>query len=678
MRGQELRGSVRLKSSVPKSIPYRPEIDGLRAIAVIAVILFHLGCPGFKGGFLGVDVFFVISGFLMTAILTREMSEGRFGWLDFWSRRIRRLMPAFLTMVIALLAVAPWWIFQGDHPPMGTDLLGSLFWVSNVIFYRFSGDYWGPTAEESPLLHVWSLSIEEQFYLVLPCLIWWCVVKRRTGIAGMLSMLGIVSFAFFVYCERHHPEAAFYLLPSRMWEFLLGGLMATPLASKDRPRLWMKVDRWREIIGLLMIVPSFHLIDRLSPWIILPVLGSALLVLPSPPNKDREPYVPLLLGTLLRHPSLTTIGKWSYSLYLWHWPVIIIAKQWNLPGQYPTGWICIVITVFVGLSVLSYYLIEIPFRRHHARRPIWILGAVYAVAIVGSTVLMNSSGVYDTSSIRDGVTYGRYYSIGPNRELSQPFKKVVATVQAPESTAETNAYANSGIVVIPKERRDNTVSVVVFGDSHAGMWSRTIQTICQEQGLTASFWSIAGVKPFFTVPPTPHHDMDVLSSEQRRRYDQARIDRLLQWRPQCVVLAVHWEPENRTHEQHLHKMIEFIGQFNARVLLIERPPEGTYGNRNALQHFYFMGGRPMKEKKQYLPIKNPSSDQRSRQFVRDIAARYEYCDVVPTYDLYQQGSEFLVIDGLDGVYFDDDHLLEFGARMARDRLAEAIIKATTQ
>ncbi|MEM8671745.1 MAG: acyltransferase [Planctomycetota bacterium] len=206
-------------------IEYRPEIDGLRAFAVIPVILFHFGADWIPGGFVGVDVFFVISGFLITSILKRDLENGTFSIRDFWARRIRRILPAMIFVTACTLAVSHAFVFRPEQLKIGEQALASVLSLANVYFWRHTGDYWGTEAEQSPFLHAWSLSVEEQFYLFFPCILWLIYRYRPRWLQGFV-LAGIVgSLALFLWGVEAHPTATFYLLPTRIWELGAGSLL---------------------------------------------------------------------------------------------------------------------------------------------------------------------------------------------------------------------------------------------------------------------------------------------------------------------------------------------------------------------------------------------------------------------------------------------------------------------
>ena len=351
----------RLPDPLIGKLQHRPEVDGLRAVAVLPVILFHahLGMPG---GFVGVDVFFVISGFLITSLIIRDLDTGSFSMVGFWERRARRIMPASLVMVIATLAAG--WLLS--LPVDFTKLAKSAVWQSaflaNFHFWKTT-DYFAGAAEEQPLLHTWSLAVEEQFYLFVPLILWGCFRFARMRERGSLIVLmggGLVaSLVVSALMVAYKPAAAFYLLPFRAWELLCGSLVAV-LPVRVLARGLREVICW---LGLAMIlVPClFYTKDTPFPGVaaVPPCLGTAWFIWASRQSDAAEP-LPLAARLLsMRFPVF--IGLISYSLYLWHWPLFAFSASWALEPP-PLMWRGSLVAASFVLAILSWRYVETPFR----------------------------------------------------------------------------------------------------------------------------------------------------------------------------------------------------------------------------------------------------------------------------------------------------------------------------
>lgn len=322
---------------------YRPEIDGLRTFAVIPVVLFHLGYKAFAGGNLGVDVFFVISGFLITSIVKREADAGKFSFAKFWARRVRRIMPAMLAVTLAALAFTVLFVYLPDQTTIFHQATWSLLSGANIYFWKFIGDYWGSAAGQSPFLHMWSLAVEEQFYLFMPPAVWLVYKLSPKHLLAVVMTVLVASLAAFLYAVPKNPEAAFYLLPTRAWELAAGcGLAVVNIRFKGA---------WTGLLGLLglaLIICSYVMFPELkapkfgltqfSLGAMQAVLGATLVIA----FARSGPAYPILAN-----PVSVFIGKISYSLYLWHWPVIVFPAFMD---KHPPIWLLVVLMTVLTLA----------------------------------------------------------------------------------------------------------------------------------------------------------------------------------------------------------------------------------------------------------------------------------------------------------------------------------------
>lgn len=331
---------------------HRRDIDGLRALAILPVLLFHAHVPGFSGGYVGVDIFFVISGFLITGIIAREVDAGRFSIVGFYERRFRRIMPALSVMILVVLGLSAWLYLPGDLEGVPKSALAATLFASNLWFFTDTG-YFAGGADVKPLLHTWSLAVEEQFYIGFPILL--LLVTRfapkwRTAIIWAIAG---ASLALCIAMRRDATGFAFYLLPTRGWELLAGGLLALGEIAPVRRKLLREGIACAGLAAILYAVTCFDK-DTLFPGsaALLPVLGAAALIHTAPETR---------VGRLLGEAPLVGIGLISYSLYLWHWPFIVLAEYaTDLPLRGPLQ-----LLVLVGSSVaawLSWRFVERPFR----------------------------------------------------------------------------------------------------------------------------------------------------------------------------------------------------------------------------------------------------------------------------------------------------------------------------
>lgn len=364
---------------------FRTDINGLRAYAVLGVVLYHFGVTGIDGGFAGVDVFFVISGFLMTGIILAKLERHAFSLTEFYASRARRIVPALLALCAALLLLGYFWLSPGDYGALGKHAAAATGFVSNIVFANEAGYFDGPSKEKW-LLHTWSLSVEWQFYLLYPLALAACYRKgppTARRLVFVLAALAALSLLASLLATPKKPSDAFFLLPARIWEFMAGGAAWLAL----RHDLW-RGNRATEIAGVAMILASFVLFDSGTAWpgyaALLPVAGTTLVILAA---RDRS----LLTGTA----PMQAIGNWSYSIYLWHWPVVVALAYVGVGGA---GWTVGGIALSIVLGALSYRLVETPLRRAMARWPSTPTRAGIVIAalvvIAGGLLVRHTDGLH--------------------------------------------------------------------------------------------------------------------------------------------------------------------------------------------------------------------------------------------------------------------------------------------
>lgn len=353
---------------------YRPDIDGLRAAAVVPVLLYHAHVPGFGGGYVGVDIFFVISGFLITGIIAREVDAGTFSIRRFYERRARRILPALAAVIAFVLCMASWLYLPGDFEDVPRSALAALGFLANVWFFSQAG-YFQSAAEAMPLLHTWSLGVEEQFYIVFPLLLLG-IARYTPGLrTACVLLLAALSLAWAVLTQTAGDGFAFYLLPPRAWELLVGALLALGAVPAVR-------QRWaREAISLAglaaIIGPAvFYSKATVFPGLaaLPPVLGAAALIHCAPGT---------LAGRMLSLRLPVGIGLISYSLYLWHWPLIVFTEYSQGVRLSPLQ-SAVVIAASLAAGWLSWRFVEQPFRDHRrfdaARIFRWTGGGIAALS----------------------------------------------------------------------------------------------------------------------------------------------------------------------------------------------------------------------------------------------------------------------------------------------------------
>ena len=337
---------------------YRPDIDGLRAIAVVPVVLYHLKIKPFDGGFVGVDIFFVISGYLITQLIYGEIQQGRYSIVGFYVRRARRIFPALFVMCAVCTVATLFILLPGEVAEFKSSLIAATLFVSNIYFY-ITADYFAAAAETKPLLHTWSLAVEEQFYIFFPLILLAAHRYLQRWHRQALVGLAIASLAICGWLAEENPEAAFYLIHPRAWELLIGALLAVGVVPTIRGRLLAEVIGG---LGLILIAVSVFLLtenmQHLGLAMLLPCLGAACVI---HSGLEQRTWTARLLSI----PPMRWIGLISYSLYLWHWPITVAALTYSNPFTRLSK--AIALSASIVAAVLSWRFVEQPFRQRPYR-----------------------------------------------------------------------------------------------------------------------------------------------------------------------------------------------------------------------------------------------------------------------------------------------------------------------
>ncbi|MDQ3523674.1 MAG: acyltransferase [Chloroflexota bacterium] len=335
---------------------YRREIDGLRALAVLPVILFHAGFETFSGGFVGVDVFFVISGYLITTIILAELAQGKFSLVNFYERRARRILPALFLVMLVCIPLAWFWLLPSDMKGFYQSLVAVSVFASNILFWRESG-YFDTAAELKPLLHTWSLAVEEQYYVLFPLflMLTWRFGKRWTLV--LLATVGFTSLAMAQWASIAKPAAAFYLLPTRGWELSVGAFAAFYLSSVKRGEFGKGLREFGACLGLTLILYSVFAYSEDTPfpglYALVPTIGTVLIILFATQQTR--------IGKFVGNRVFVGIGLISYSAYLWHYPLFAFARN-RSPSELSGLFFAILSIASLVLAYLSWRYVEGPFR----------------------------------------------------------------------------------------------------------------------------------------------------------------------------------------------------------------------------------------------------------------------------------------------------------------------------
>jgi peptidoglycan/LPS O-acetylase OafA/YrhL len=435
---------------------YRREIDGLRAVAVVPVILYHAGIAPFGGGYVGVDVFFVVSGYLITGILLDELSRGDFSLLRFYERRARRILPALFVVMAVSVPFGWYWMRPDQLEDFGLSIAATSLFASNVLYAQQSG-YFAPAAELKPLLHTWSLAVEEQYYLIFPLLLMAVWRAGRCIVVGCLVVLALASLAMCEIGLRAAPSDAFYLIPFRAWELLAGSLVAFHQAQAGQ-----KQHSGLALLGLAMICAAVFAFDDMTPmpglFALLPV-GGTVLVIAFAAGKNAA-------ARLLGQPLLVGTGLVSYGAYLWHNPILAFARIRSVAEPALPVMIGLVALTF-GLAVLTVRVIEMPVR-HRTFAPLATRRRVFAASAV-ATVLMVVVGVgFDRMD-------GAPLRIAPN---GKPWSELAVDGRLAPNPGLGFACGRSveASAADPACRTGNPPRMLLWGDSYAMHLAQALQS----------------------------------------------------------------------------------------------------------------------------------------------------------------------------------------------------------
>ena len=515
--------SVQLPPKSPGSRSYRPDIDGLRSLAILSVVLFHAGVASLSGGFTGVDIFFVISGYLIGGHIDAELATGTFSFLHFYRNRAKRILPALYFVVVAVLCLGIPLLSPRELRALAMYAFATVGSASNIALWR-STSYFAHQADQNPLLMTWSLGIEEQFYLVVPLLLV-IIARLRAGLKlPLLLGISVLSFATAVFQVRHHPNAAFYLLESRAWELGVGVLLAmVPARSAGlgakAPATAYNTEL-RAFFGALLLLGPFFLLAPTTPFpgiAALPSVFGAALLLSTPDS--------IFNRKVLSQPALVFIGRISFSLYLVHWPLfsfLRILRGDTLPQSWGLG----AAVVAFGLALLSYFLIEVPFRS--SSRPAKSLLLRYATI---SLFLLGLSGaIFLTNGL-------------PSRYVQAAAVDAVAAAAVKANHDPCLAEQGETHPRLTAACTGSSLAgdhIALWGDSHASAISSSLRDMSHQQGLFVEEYTKTNCPPLLGVGRSYRADPAVL--KECVAFNSSVLDRLVH-EPgvHVVLLEAYWD-----------------------------------------------------------------------------------------------------------------------------------------
>ncbi|MGZ5621549.1 MAG: acyltransferase family protein [Methylobacter sp.] len=661
---------------------YRREIDGLRALAVLPVILFHAGFKSLSGGFVGVDIFFVISGYLITSIILSEKQAGTFSFTNFYERRARRILPPLFLVMLACLPLAYLWLMPDHMEEFSRSLIYVPLFVSNMFFLKQSG-YFDVAVELKPLLHTWSLAVEEQYYLFFPIillLIWRLPRRWKIGFFLVIALisLGLAQFSFF------SKSASFFILPTRFWELLIGVLAAFYLTNESyREALSSKLANLGSFIGLALILYSVFFLTKDTPYpsfyTLLPTVGTAFIILFTTPKT--------FAGRLLSTRLLVGIGLISYSAYLWHQPLFAFARYRSVSE--PTSF------MFLGLSLITLFLayiswryIEKPFRdRSRVSRK-----QILAFAFSGSFIFI-ALGYY-MGEHEDGL---------PNRfAVSKEVKDYLtnSNVNVTPDCVEVNNKVKGINLCLVGNAVDKAPKVALFGDSHAGVMLPAFDQIGKKIG-----GSVAYIAGFGGCPPlidvyvlNGMYEASVCNELAQTQLDYVRNHKDIK----KIFLAARWTiytdgdyagkgrfflgvnkddkldkyESRKTFEISLKKTIRKYKELGVKVYIIAQVPQQI---SHVGQLYYSMADRNLDDiqaaeliRRLSVPL---SKHHELQSYTRNLFAALATTGEINLIDLdalFCDDSVCILGKSNRPYYSDHDHLTAIGSNLAIDQISEFI------
>lgn len=523
----------------PASNMYRADIDGLRALAVLAVIVFHVNADLLPGGFVGVDMFFVISGFLITGIIAKGIESNSFSFSEFFTRRIKRILPAYILVASATLLVASYLLIPNDYIFYTTSLAASWGFAANIFFSMLSWGYFGQRTEEFPLLHTWSLSVEEQFYFIFPVVL---LILYRYLRKQILSILFILVVAFAFISEMKSGEArSYFLLTSRAHELLLGALTFF-LARKGSLESRL-ISNVLAISGLVMMFGSMFFLNKFSAFpglnSLFPCLGTAFLICA---GRNSHVFTPLL-----KNRAMVFVGLISYSLYLWHWPILSFLRYRSIEMSLSVSLAAVTLT-FV-FAVLTWKFVESPIR--HSKKIGFKKAAMRIYALPAAAFM--AVGLY--SYVTEGA---------PNR-FSGEIRELIASYSFERDLGRTCAirpedYRKIDAAYLEQhcafgETRQASAQVLLMGDSHAHHFKPFVEQLSLNAGLRAVY-HVQGTCPVTYLPSDAQDDGAEPNACQKRNADLLSLAGKYRY----VVFAGFWasEPTLDNMEADLSAVVETV------------------------------------------------------------------------------------------------------------------------
>jgi len=662
------------------SIAYRADVDGLRAVSVLGVLFFHAGM-GFPGGFVGVDVFFVISGFLITSILLKELNAGRFELADFWVRRIRRILPAVSVMVAIVLIASLLLLDPQAVRNLAKSSVAQAAMLANVFFLR-DINYFSDAAEYKPLLHTWSLAVEEQFYLAYPLLVGLVHRYCRKFLIPFLFTAALLSLGYCVYLTSHDEATAFFLLPSRAWEMLAGGIAAATYGRFSMNRYCAEAISGLGMVAIA-IAMFFFTKGTTFPGVaaLLPVAGATAVILGGGNGMST------VVGTVLSLPVFVFVGRISYSLYLWHWPLLAFAKNILIEDSLLLRTVLLMLSF--ALAYLSWRFVEEPFRKR---------------AILRNRVIAYSYG-FTTCLLLLVASYAIYKTDGlPGR--FQPEYQVLFDDMSWTGDQFLSRNGKAKSLGVQANQGDDSIDFVLWGDSHGMAVAEAVDQAAKKKGLAGRAFLQSSLIPV-TGLCRPGWDAETKRSNMEQNEETAQfvvknkvplVLLVSRWSSNCSGLnaveaksgrdpsstlvtdekearqgQLSWSSAQSSVQRQLQSMVTRFEEAGAQVLILKQVPENN--NIDTARDFYLSQHLPRFNTMDQFTISRSDHQERQKGANDVMGAIESTCLTIrdPAPLLFSSLGKLKVYEKRS-LYRDDNHLSRYGALEIMRPLFEEIFE----
>ncbi|TCK62026.1 acyltransferase family protein [Seleniivibrio woodruffii] len=656
------------------SLKYRSDIDGLRTLAVMPVIFYHAGMTLFSGGYVGVDIFFVISGYLITSIIVKELDAGNFTISNFYVRRVKRIFPALYFLLAFTFILSFFSLMPSHFESFGKSIVSTVLFSSNILFWRESG-YFDTQAETKPLLHTWSLGVEEQFYIFFPVMLMLIARYGSKKYVRYALALFIASFILCIWGTKTHPEAAFYLIPFRTWELMLGALIALKFFPRTEKPLYTNI---MSIAGIALLSISIFTFETDTPFpgyaALLPCVGTALIIMSQGS----------VINNILSLRPVVWVGLLSYSLYLWHWPLFALRNYWE-SIHIPEFWKSDAFLIFLtfAFASFSYYIVEKPLRVKKIENKKVFFRATYAVMALGCIL-----GGY--VALHKGL---------PDRippQAAAYAKTEKSAFETPECfSKDASKLTLNGLCIMGDKTK--APSFILWGDSHALVLADGFDAYGKEKGISGILAAKAACAPLQGVTRTTKP-----ATFRCIEYNDRVLELIQQSPVKNVLINARWQDASVGSAPHFFikdgETVKSSPEENPKVF--ERGLERTM-QKLAGKNVYFVMDSPdfpydiprelakLTVLQKYLPslaedsnvgIKKDEyeeSNEKVREIVANLSEHYKFSIIELADGLCPEGECIGEKDG-KALYMDDNHLSRAGSVEAVRGIGTLISKMASQ